>query len=246
MAAVGEEVDLDAQIEEEYKVWKKNSPFLYDCVVTQDLDWYLHPHTDILRLRLNIFSCKCRLLQHRPSLTMQWFPDSKSEPGKNYSVQRLLLGTNTSGAEQGDYLLVLFFFSFSWSFFSCFLSFCAIPITMVLRTMQFFFTPDYLMIAEIQLPNEDTDVDARNFEENGEVGGFGHGGAKISITHKFPVEAEVNRARYMPQVYSSRDWILQQQYRSQSLTCISYALVGCLSVNRIPTFWRATRPTQTF
>jgi hypothetical protein len=31
----------EAQIEEEYKVWKKNSPFLYDCLVTQTLEWYV-------------------------------------------------------------------------------------------------------------------------------------------------------------------------------------------------------------
>ena len=26
-------------IAEEYKIWKKNTPFLYDCVVTHALDW---------------------------------------------------------------------------------------------------------------------------------------------------------------------------------------------------------------
>jgi histone-binding protein RBBP4 len=36
-------------INEEYKLWKKNSPFLYDLLVTHALDW--------------------------PSLTCQWFPD---------------------------------------------------------------------------------------------------------------------------------------------------------------------------
>lgn len=36
-------------INEEYKVWKKNAPYLYDLVVTHALEW--------------------------PSLTVQWLPD---------------------------------------------------------------------------------------------------------------------------------------------------------------------------
>jgi len=39
-------------INEEYKIWKKNTPFLYDLVVTHALEW--------------------------PSLTVQWFPDRKT------------------------------------------------------------------------------------------------------------------------------------------------------------------------
>ena len=26
-------------IAEEYKIWKKNTPYLYDCVITHALDW---------------------------------------------------------------------------------------------------------------------------------------------------------------------------------------------------------------
>lgn len=36
-------------INEEYKIWKKNTPFLYDLVLTHALEW--------------------------PSLTLEWFPD---------------------------------------------------------------------------------------------------------------------------------------------------------------------------
>ena len=36
-------------INEEYKAWKKNSPFLYETLITHALDW--------------------------PTLTLQWFPD---------------------------------------------------------------------------------------------------------------------------------------------------------------------------
>lgn len=37
-------------IDEEYKIWKKNTPFLYDMVMTHALEW--------------------------PSLTVQWLPTS--------------------------------------------------------------------------------------------------------------------------------------------------------------------------
>ncbi|KAG2177007.1 hypothetical protein INT43_007661 [Umbelopsis isabellina] len=64
-------------INEEYKMWKKNSPFLYDLVLTHALEW--------------------------PSLTCQWFPDIERQPDKNYYVQRLLLGTHTND-EEPNYL----------------------------------------------------------------------------------------------------------------------------------------------
>ena len=56
-------------INEEYKIWKKNTPFLYDLVMTHALEW--------------------------PSLTAQWLPDVTQPEGKDYSVHRLLLGTHT-------------------------------------------------------------------------------------------------------------------------------------------------------
>ncbi|KAI6154005.1 WD40-repeat-containing domain protein [Pisolithus tinctorius] len=66
-------------INEEYKIWKKNAPYLYDLVITHALDW--------------------------PSLTCQWFPDKESPPNKPYTVHRLLLGTHTSGQSQ-DHLQI--------------------------------------------------------------------------------------------------------------------------------------------
>ncbi|XP_014195083.1 histone-binding protein RBBP4 isoform X2 [Haplochromis burtoni] len=57
-------------INEEYKIWKKNTPFLYDLVMTHALEW--------------------------PSLTVQWLPDVSRPEGKDYSVHRLILGTHTS------------------------------------------------------------------------------------------------------------------------------------------------------
>ncbi|KAI6031352.1 WD40 repeat-like protein [Pisolithus microcarpus] len=64
---------------QEYKIWKKNAPYLYDLVITHALDW--------------------------PSLTCQWFPDKESPPNKPYTVHRLLLGTHTSGQSQ-DHLQI--------------------------------------------------------------------------------------------------------------------------------------------
>eukprot|EP00742_Colponemidia_sp_Colp-10_P003936 GILJ01004196.1.p1 GENE.GILJ01004196.1~~GILJ01004196.1.p1 ORF type:complete len:425 (-),score=69.59 GILJ01004196.1:170-1444(-) len=120
-------------INEEYKIWKKNSPFLYDIIMTHALEW--------------------------PSLTCEWLPDKRVPPGKDYTVQRLLLGTHTSDNEQ-----------------------------------------NYLMIADVKLPLDDTDVDVRRYhEDKGESGGFGSDHAKIDITVKINHEGEVNRARYMPQ-----------------------------------------------
>ncbi len=66
-------------INEEYKIWKKNTPFLYDIVMTHALEW--------------------------PSLTVQWFPDKVAAPGKDYTVQRLLMGTHTSDGEQNHVLI---------------------------------------------------------------------------------------------------------------------------------------------
>lgn len=75
------DVDMDQQqdvngeeeeklINEEYKTWKKNSPFLYDMILSTALEW--------------------------PTLTTQWFPDVKEPEGKNHRVHRLLLGTHTA------------------------------------------------------------------------------------------------------------------------------------------------------
>lgn len=44
-----EAMQKQQEINQEYKVWKKNAPFLYDMVVTTSMEW--------------------------PTLTCQWFPD---------------------------------------------------------------------------------------------------------------------------------------------------------------------------
>ena len=67
---------IDYQEILEYKVWKKNTPFLYDLVVTHALEW--------------------------PSLTAQWLPDV-TESG-DYQTHRLILGTHTS--DEQNHLLI--------------------------------------------------------------------------------------------------------------------------------------------
>lgn len=116
-------------INEEYKIWKKNTPFLYDLVMTHALEW--------------------------PSLTVQWLPDVTRPEGKDYSLHRLILGTHTSSDEQ-----------------------------------------NHLVIASVQLPNDDAQFDASQYDtEKGEFGGFGSVSGKIEIEIKINHEGEVNRAR---------------------------------------------------
>eukprot|EP00808_Paulinella_micropora_P010898 g53579.t1 len=123
-------------INEEYKIWKKNTPFLYDIVMTHALEW--------------------------PSLTVQWLPDKVTPQGKDYSIQRMILGTHTSEGE-----------------------------------------PNHLMIAEVRLPLDETEIDLRKFqgssEEKSEYGGFGGASGKVEIIQVINHEGEVNRARHMPQ-----------------------------------------------
>ncbi|KAL7425057.1 Histone acetyltransferase type B subunit 2 [Cryptotrichosporon argae] len=71
--------DLNQVINEEYKIWKKNTPFLYDTVITHALTW--------------------------PSLTCQWLPDVESPKDADYTVHRMILGTHTSG-QSDDHLMI--------------------------------------------------------------------------------------------------------------------------------------------
>ena len=88
-------------INEEYKIWKKNTPFLYDLVMTHALEW--------------------------PSLTVQWMPNMSTLPGKvakqhlqpskgnktgksttdptfNYNKHKVILGTHTS--DEQNHLII--------------------------------------------------------------------------------------------------------------------------------------------
>ncbi|GAB2267853.1 hypothetical protein Dimus_002829 [Dionaea muscipula] len=66
--AAGEEME---EVEEEYSVWKKNTPFLYNFIISHPLEW--------------------------PSLTVQWLPSPPQLiPDSFLSVHKLILGTHTS------------------------------------------------------------------------------------------------------------------------------------------------------
>merc|ERR1712152_59291 len=59
---------------------------------------------------------------------------------------------------------------------------------------------NHLLIASVQLPNEDAQFDSSHYDnEKGEFGGFGSVSGKIEIEIKINHEGEVNRARFMPQ-----------------------------------------------
>jgi histone-binding protein RBBP4 len=63
-------------IDAEYKIWKKNTPYLYDFVMTHSLEW--------------------------PSLSCQWLPTVRNLD--NCSEHSLLLGTHTTGEQ--NYLMI--------------------------------------------------------------------------------------------------------------------------------------------
>lgn len=70
----------DRLINEEYKIWKKNTPFLYDLCITKALEW--------------------------PSLTCQWLPTKRERTTEDYSVEKMVLGTHTSEGEQNHLMIV--------------------------------------------------------------------------------------------------------------------------------------------
>lgn len=60
---------------------------------------------------------------------------------------------------------------------------------------------NYVIVADVRLPLDDTEIDPRKYDDQkSDVGGFGNpAGGKIDIRIKIPHQGEVNRARYMPQ-----------------------------------------------
>ena len=71
------EEEIDEIINQEYKVWKYNSHYLYDTLLTMAVEW--------------------------PSLTLSWLPDYEVSDG--IVTQKILIGTHTTGTEQ-NYLLI--------------------------------------------------------------------------------------------------------------------------------------------
>ena len=111
-----------------FQIWKKNTPFLYDLVMTHALEW--------------------------PSLTVQWLPEVTKTPGEDLEVHKMILGTHTSAGDQ-----------------------------------------NHLMVANVDLPRPDAEVDARKYDDEElqrvRAGVRGRIDVKIKINH----DGEVNRAR---------------------------------------------------
>ncbi|KAL3621388.1 RNA-binding protein Musashi 2 [Castilleja foliolosa] len=70
---------MEEVVEEEFSVWKKNTPLLYDLVICHSLEW--------------------------PSLTVQWLPSPPSSTSGDLSVHKLILGTHTSD-DSPNFLMV--------------------------------------------------------------------------------------------------------------------------------------------
>ena len=73
------EGEEDQIINEEYKLWKYNSRYLYDTLLIGALEW--------------------------PSLTIDWLPILDMSNKSYFSVQKMIIGTITNGNEP-DYLMI--------------------------------------------------------------------------------------------------------------------------------------------
>eukprot|EP00477_Mikrocytos_mackini_P001617 GAHX01001743.1.p1 GENE.GAHX01001743.1~~GAHX01001743.1.p1 ORF type:complete len:383 (-),score=64.99 GAHX01001743.1:34-1182(-) len=66
-------------MDDDYTTWKKNTPLIYDVMISHMLEW--------------------------PSLTLEWFPEYTLSSSKDFITHRLLLGTHTNGTEP-NYILI--------------------------------------------------------------------------------------------------------------------------------------------
>jgi len=74
-----DDVEEDKLIMEDYKIWKKNTPFLYDFVLNNGLEW--------------------------PSLTVDWINRKRTRQGADWNAFRLILGTHTSENYQNHVII---------------------------------------------------------------------------------------------------------------------------------------------
>ena len=177
----------DRLIDAEYKIWKKNTPYLYDFVMTHALEW--------------------------PSLTCQWLPTTKDvktsggngdgEDGGGPKVSAvehgLLLGTHTTGEQ--NYLM---------------LANVNLPKSDAVidnRTGDEekksddaddadAANADGKPSAQAAAADASAPVMSNYDDERNELGGFGGASSavgKITVWMKVKHEGEVNRARYQPQ-----------------------------------------------
>jgi histone-binding protein RBBP4 len=164
-------------IDAEYKIWKKNTPYLYDFVLTHTLEW--------------------------SSLTCQWLPSAKPlgpTTGSNATPpaateHSLLLGTHTTGEQ--NYLMVA----------TCILpqEEQVVPTTAAAtsandneKTLAGTTTTATTVAGTVSSPTVSASKQQapRYDEEKKEFGGFGHANSnvgKIEVKMKIKHEGEVNR-----------------------------------------------------
>jgi Histone-binding protein RBBP4 or subunit C of CAF1 complex len=168
-------------IDAEYKIWKKNTPYLYDFVLTHSLEW--------------------------PSLTCQWLPTVKtlstittsSSPSTSASIveHSMLIGTHTTGEQ--NYLMVA----------TCIipteeavLATNQLPTTPSTATTTTSSSTNNgtTKSSSAATPNTNTTTTAaalRYDDDKKEIGGFGHHSnsniGKIEIKMKIKHDGEVNR-----------------------------------------------------
>nr|WOE55163.1 PhM00029.1 [Neoporphyra haitanensis] len=163
-AITGERLILD-----EYKVWKKNTPFLYDLVITKALDW--------------------------PSLTVQWLPgrpggsggDDDHPQGAPYVMRHLLIGTHTA-ADDPNYLKVS----------SVRLPSVVAEAANAAYAAERLGANGAGPSGESGLP-EGGGSDAKSAAAAAAAASAARSGTKFEDVQKIPHDGEVNRARYMPQ-----------------------------------------------
>jgi histone-binding protein RBBP4 len=168
--------DEEQAINDDYKIWKKNSPFLYDLVMVSFALFFskkkkracvLACFSPLSFSHSRSLSCPQTHALDWPSLTLEWLPDTKAVKDKGYAEHRLVLGTHTSGAEQ-NYLMI---------------AHVRLPLE----------------------PDDDTTGEASaqpqqsKYVEGAEVGGFGRVAERIEVRQRINHDGEVNRARHMPQ-----------------------------------------------
>jgi histone-binding protein RBBP4 len=168
-------------IDAEYKIWKKNTPYLYDFVLTHSLEW--------------------------PSLTCQWLPQTRNTP---HAVEHnLLLGTHTTGEQ--NYLMVASCSLPKDETVEAVAGSASNDTegTATLTEDEAKKPSSSSTSSKASAAAASTAVATAALksapqydEERKEVGGFGHAHStvgKIEIKMKVQHEGEVNRARYMPQ-----------------------------------------------
>ena len=166
-------------IDAEYKIWKKNTPYLYDFVLTHSLEW--------------------------PSLTCQWLPTVRSTKNNKTTIEhQLLLGTHTTDDEPNYLMIATCLLPYddrivsSSTATTAEAASTAAPTVTAPSTNKENGTSDNNTTSNKKAATTapTTVASLRYDEDKKEVGGYGLAGTgigKIEIKMKIPHEGEVNR-----------------------------------------------------